>query len=295
MFSKFKLSKNSIGLFNKIAKKGLKEKYGFKEEVSSKPLGWALLGLGVGGLGYLMYNNHKRSADFTKSMIYGGSTVSNDISLQRTKDTLLYFSGSIALTSAMTVLMLRSPTVLRYSYGMAPVLMTIPASMFCLYKMYTLPPAPQNSTTKHLFWLGFNACIAFSLVPIISVSELLVIRDAFLLTSGTFAGLGLVAANSRDDAFLGMSGFLGAGLGGLTAIAIANIFLKSNALFNIWLYGGLALFLGMTMYDMKEVQNRAKRSIYFDPMSQSVGIYLDFVNIFIRLLMILQNRKNNRK
>ena len=82
-----------------------------------------------------------------------------------------------------------------------------------------------------------------------------------------------------------MSGFLGAGLGGLVAIGIANIFLQSNALFNIWLYGGLALFLGFTMYDMKEVQNRAKRSVYFDPMSQSVGVYLDFVNIFIRLLI----------
>ena len=294
MFSKFKLSKNSFGSFNKFVSRGIKSKLGFKEEVSSRPLGWALLGLGIGGLGYVMYNTGVRRGEYTKSMILGGSTVSSDISLQRTKDTLLYFSGGIGMTTAMVAAMLRSPKILSYSFGMMPMLMTIPVSIFCIYKMYTVPPAPENSTVKHLYWLGFNACIAFSLVPLISMAELLVVRDAFVLTSGVFAGLGLVAANARDDSFLGMSGFLGAGLGGLTAIGLANFFLLSNALFNIWLYGGLALFLAMTMYDMKEVQNRAKRSVYFDPMSQSIGVYLDFVNIFVRLLYILQNKKNKK-
>jgi len=272
--------------------KGYQRKLGFKERVSSAPLGYLLTGLGVGGLSYIMWNTHKRSAELTRSMIAGGSTVGKDISLKRTRDTMLYFTGSLVSTSLMVTGMLRSPTILRWSYGWGPLLMTLPVSFFCMYKMYTTPPTPQNSIRKHLYWLGFNAAIAFSLVPIISVSELVVLRDAFLLTSGAFGGLGLVAYNARDDAFLGMSGLLGAGLGGIAAIGIANIFLQSNALFNVWLYGGLALFLAFVLYDMKEVQNRAKRSLYFDPMSESVKVYLDFINIFVRLVYILQNRKN---
>lgn len=292
MFSKFGNKLNIPPKFNKFVYKGYQQKLGFKERISSAPLGYLLTGLGVGGLGYVMYNSHKRSAEFTKSMIAGGQTVAKDLSLKRTRDTLLYFSGSLATTSLMVAGMLRNPTILRWSYGMGPLLLTLPLSFLCIYKMYTTPPTPQNSLMKHAFWLGFNATMAFSLVPIISMSELVVIRDAFLLTSGAFGGLGLVAYNARDDAFLGMSGLLGAGLGGIAAIGIANIFLQSNALFNIWLYAGLGLFLAFVLYDMKEIQNRAKRSLYFDPMSESVKVYLDFINIFVRLVYILQNRKN---
>jgi FtsH-binding integral membrane protein len=198
------------------------------------------------------------------------------------------------MTAAMTGLMLRSPTILKYSSGWAGIFMTLPGSFFCIYKMYSIPYAPQNQGEKKAYWLGFNSLMAFSLVPLVYAAEMLVIRDAFLITSGCFAGLGLITKNSRDDAFLGMSGFLGAGLGAITALSLANIFLQTNALFNIWLYGGLALFLGFTLYDMKTVQVRAQRSAHFDPMTQSLGVYLDFLNIFIRLVYILQGKKNKK-
>jgi FtsH-binding integral membrane protein len=292
MFSKFtKFAKFSTNFDNQK----IKQWKGLKEVASSRTLGLALAGLGAGGLAYLMWNAESKNAQMTKSMIAGGSLVSRDISLQRTKSTLTYFAGSVAMTSAMVFGMLRSQTILRYSLGWTPLLVGLPLSIFSMYKLRTTPASPDNTVSKHLFWGLFNSCIAFSLVPIISMSHALVIRDAFLVTSGAFGGLGLVAMNARDDAFLGMSGFLGAGLGCIGAIGIANIFLQSNALFNVWLYGGLALFLAYVLYDMKQIQNKAKRSAYFDPMSESVGVYLDFVNIFIRILMIMNNRNNNRK
>lgn len=292
MFSKFtKFAKFSTRFDNQ----NVKPWKGLKEVASSKTLGLALAGIGAGGLAYLMWNAESRNAQVTKSMIARGSTVNRDISLQRTKNTLSYFAGSVTMTSAMVFGMLRSPTILKYSFGWTPLIVGLPLSIFSIYKLRTTPSTPDNSVGKHLLLGLFNSCIAFSLVPIISMSHVLVIRDAFLVTSGAFAGLGLVAMNARDDAFLGMSGFLGAGLGCIAAIGIANIFLQSNALLNVWLYGGLALFLAYVLYDMKEIQNKAKRSVYFDPMSESVGIYLDFVNIFVRILMIMNNRNNNRK
>jgi FtsH-binding integral membrane protein len=289
MFSKFtKFAKFST----KFDNQGVKQWKGLKEVASSTTLGLALTGLGAGGLAYLMWNAESRDAKLTKSMIAGGSMVSQDISLQRTKSTLIYFAGSVAMTSALVFGMLRSPTILKYSFGWSPLVIGLPLSFLSMYKIRSTPTTPENSVSKHVFWGLFNSCVAFSLVPIISMSHALVIRDAFLVTSGAFAGLGLVAFNARDDAFLGMSGFLGAGLGCIAAIGIANIFLQSNALFNVWLYGGLALFLAYVLYDVKQIQNKAKRSAYFDPMSESVGVYLDFVNIFVRILMIMNNKKN---
>jgi FtsH-binding integral membrane protein len=289
-----KLSKFSTSTmsFQKYSSRGFRERFGIKEKLSSPGLGYALLGIGIGGLGYLMYTNGQKRSALTKSMIGSGHQVSTDISLRRTQQTLMYFSGGLGLTTAMVAGMLRSNKILQMSNRMLPVLLTLPVSIFCMYQMYRTPNTPENQVQKHLYWLGFNACISFTLVPLIFASELVVIRDAFLLTSGSMAGLGLIAWNAKDDAFLGMQGILGAGLGGLVAVSIANIFLQSTALHNIWLYGGLALFLAFVLHDMKEIQNRAKYSPYFDPMAQSVGVYLDFVNIFMRLLMIMQGKKN---
>jgi FtsH-binding integral membrane protein len=291
MFSKFsfKLKSNQ---FNKFVKKGYIQK--FSEQKSSANLGIILTGAAASGLAYLMWNNSRIRGEISKSLIAAGATVSQDLSLKRTKDTLLYFSGGIAITSLMVAGMMRSPSIMRFSSRIFPLLLTIPLNFFFIYKIYNTPYTPENRIEKHLYWVAFNSSIAFSLVPLIAFAELLVVRDAFLLTSGVFAGLGLVAVNARDDAFLGMSGFLGAGLGGLMVVGLANIFLQSNALMNIWLYGGLALFTALLLYDMKEIQNRAKRSVYFDPISQSLGIYLDFINIFTRILMILQNKKNKK-
>jgi len=299
MFSKFstftKLGKFPTNLgFQKVISRGMKEKLGFKEQSSSRVLGYGLLGLAAGGLGYLMYNSGKQRAEFQKSLLVGGTTVSKDLALARTKHTLLYLAGGITMTSVMVAGMLRSPTILRWSSGWAPLLVSLPVGFFCIYKMYSTPYTPQNQFEKHLYWIGFNAAISFSMVPLIAMTELVVIRDAFILTAGLFGGLGLVSYNSRDDAFLGMSGILGAGLGGIAAIGVANIFLQSNALFNIWLYAGLALFLGFVLHDMKEIQIRAGRSAYFDPMTNSIGVYLDLINIFQRLLIILQSRKNRK-
>ena len=301
MFSKFSKFGQGLGSgmkFHNILSRGirqqLKNKLGSETQTGPSTLSMVLLGLGVGGLGYLCWNSAQRESSHTRALISSGASVSNEVALQRTKDTMMYFSGSIAITGAMSGLMLRSPTILKYSFGWAGLLLTLPGSFFCIYKMYTIPYAHKNQVEKKAYWLGFNALMAFSLVPIVYSAELLVLRDAFLITSGCFAGLGLITKNSRDDAFLGMSGFLGAGLGALVALSFANIFFQSNAIFNIWLYGGLALFLGYTLYDMKTVQVRAQRAAYFDPMTQSLGVYLDFINIFIRLVYILQGKKNKK-
>lgn len=254
----------------------------------SKNVGYFLLGAGTIGLGLLSYNLHNQSAQYTKSLLFSPS-VSNHISTQRIKDTMLYFSGGLILTAGVGSAMLRNPRFLMYSTSLWSLLFTLPASFFFMYKLRTTDQS--NVIAKHLYMVGFNSVMAFNLLPILAFTELVILRDALLLTSGCFAGLGYTAYMSRNDAFLGMSGMLGAGLGGLIAISIGNIFFNNPILFNLWLYGGMALFLGLSLYDLKTIQLRANKAYHFDPMSESVGIYMDFINIFIRMTMILQNRK----
>ena len=288
MFSKFSKTIKP-NLFYKSVSKGFRQRLNFKETSTSQLLGYTLLGIGVGGMSLLMFRMGRGSE--AKHLIATGQVVAPSVSVQRTKSTLQYFAGSVGMTAGMTALMLRSPKIVQLTYGWPFAIASFAISMFSIYKIMTIPYDDAHLAQKHFYYLLFNGAMAASLTPLIAISEMMVVRDAFLLTSGTFGGLGLIAWRSRDDAFLGMSGFLGAGLGAIATIGIANIFLQSTALFNIWLYGGLVLFTGLTLYDMKEIQIKAQRSITFDPIRQSITAYLDFINLFIRILMIMNNQK----
>jgi FtsH-binding integral membrane protein len=67
----------------------------------------------------------------------------------------------------------------------------------------------------------------------------------------------------------------------------------------IYLYGGLAVFGGLTLYDVQKVQHRARLAerglIKKDTVNESIKLELDFINIFVRMVQILGNRQNNRK
>jgi FtsH-binding integral membrane protein len=60
------------------------------------------------------------------------------------------------------------------------------------------------------------------------------------------------------------------------------------------MYGGVALFSGFVLYDTNKLVDRARALPvgYFDPASESVGIYLDAINLFVRIAQILGNNRS---
>lgn len=86
-------------------------------------------------------------------------------------------------------------------------------------------------------------------------------------------------------------GMLGMALAGLIGINLVSIFWPSPALFNIWLYGGVLLFSAFTMFDIQKIIHHAKTQRVYDPINESLRIYLDFINLFQHILIILGQRK----
>ena len=67
---------------------------------------------------------------------------------------------------------------------------------------------------------------------------------------------------------------------------------------NIWLYGGLAVFGGFTLYDVQRILHHARQAergmVKRDAVNESISLELDFINIFVRMVQILgmqQRRK----
>ena len=80
-------------------------------------------------------------------------------------------------------------------------------------------------------------------------------------------------------------------LGGLFVAPGTALF---SGLHTIYMYGGLVLFGGYLLYDTQKIIHHAENMSYYDPVNMSIGIYLDTINIFIRILYLLAG-SNNRK
>lgn len=107
-----------------------------------------------------------------------------------------------------------------------------------------------NWVAKNLLFAGWVGLVSTSLVPLIHMYSMPILFDAAMATGVTIASLGAVAYFSPSQQFLNMGGVLSLGLGGMLGISLLSMFNPmSAALYNVWLYGGLALFSGFVLYD----------------------------------------------
>ncbi len=111
-------------------------------------------------------------------------------------------------------------------------------------------------------------------------------------------GLSVVATTAPSEKFLNMSGPLAIGLGLVFAASLGSIFFPPVAgsrlglsLYSVSIYGGLVLFSMFLLYDTQRIVKKAEHSMHFDPVNESISVYMDILNIFIRLATIMGNNK----
>lgn len=159
---------------------------------------------------------------------------------------------------------------------------------------------PSNTVLKYSSLALFNGVVAFTLTPLVLLGGPLLIRAA-AMTGGIVGSLCLVAANSPSDTYLTWAGPLAMGLGGVVISSLGAAFLPSMAvasvLHQVSLYGGLVLFSGFVLFDTARIVEAAKNAPAdkFDPVGASISVYMDVINIFIRIASIMAMGGNRRK
>ena len=84
---------------------------------------------------------------------------------------------------------------------------------------------------------------------------------------------------------------LSLGLAGLIGVSLVNMFYPSSLLMNLSMYGGLMLFGAFVLYDIQRINMAARQKPTWDPINESMGIYLDAINIFTKFVMIFMSNK----
>ena len=117
---------------------------------------------------------------------------------------------------------------------------------------------------------------------------------AFALTTGVFSVMSVIGYTTKRD-LSGLGTMLTIGLFGVIIAMVINWFIGSNAISWIITLVALPIFLGLTVYETKQVKELAmEAAMQGDETAASrvaimgaVGLYVAFLNIFLILLRIL--------
>ncbi|KAG2203923.1 hypothetical protein INT47_007506 [Mucor saturninus] len=153
-----------------------------------------------------------------------------------------------------------------------------------------------------LFWkarsfpLNYGLLAIFTLLEAHAVGTIVtfykqtIVLQALLITLGVFIGLTLFTLQSKWD-FTGLGPFLYAGIWILLIAGIVQIFLPFSKGVQLALaVGGVIIFSGYILFDTYLIFNKYSPEDYI---MASVSLYLDIINLFLRILEILRLTDDN--
>lgn len=213
----------------------------------------------------------------------------------RIAKTYAYLGGSIAITGAATFVLLSRGMLPRVmNYGMAASIGLMAATWGSIMLTQSID-YHQNPVGKHLAWAATNGLIGLSLVGLCGIAGGAIVQQAALITGCIVGSMSCAAMVAPSDQFLKMGPYLGVGLGVVIAASLGGMFFPSSTLLmNVSLYGGLGLFGLMAAHDTQRVLHDAQVAARFDPIGEQMGLYLDAINIFVRVVQILMMQQKRR-
>ncbi|OWF41019.1 growth hormone-inducible transmembrane protein-like isoform X2 [Mizuhopecten yessoensis] len=220
---------------------------------------------------------------------------------QRIRATYMYFGGSVALTAMSAMAVVRTPALM--NLAMKNSWLAIGASFAAMIGTGMLCrsiPYKEGLGAKQLAWMLHSGVIGMVIAPISLMGGPLLMRAAWY-TAGVVGGLSTLAMCAPSEKFLNMGAPLTIGLGMVIVSSLGTMFFPpatalGAGLYSISVYGGVVLFGMFLLYDTQKIIKNAEHHpsyspVPYDPVNQSIGIYLDTINIFIRLAMILGNNR----
>ncbi|ETE69022.1 Growth hormone-inducible transmembrane protein [Ophiophagus hannah] len=164
----------------------------------------------------------------------------------------------------------------------------------------------ESPFPKHAAWMLHAGVMGAVVAPLTLLGGPLIIRAAWY-TAGIVGGLSAVAMCAPSEKFLNMGAPLGLGLGLVLVSSVGSMFLPPTSvlgagMYSVAVYGGLVLFSLFLLHDTQHVIRRAESQPYlvvgvrkYDPINACMGIYMDTLNIFIRVATMLASGGGRKK
>jgi FtsH-binding integral membrane protein len=151
-------------------------------------------------------------------------------------------------------------------------------------------------TAMLLFWL-YAAVMGLSLGGIFLVYTGTSIARVFFITAATYGAMSLYGYTTKTD-LSGFGSFLLMGLIGIVIASLVNLFIGSNTLQFVISIIGVIVFVGLTAYDTQRIKQMYLESDTAEVADKkavlgALALYLDFINLFMMLLQLFGQRREN--
>lgn len=259
----------------------------------------ALLGGGTAGLSYMLWKSMEANRAVSPAMpmhqdrmttstyVRPQATIHNPIVQSRVQNALAYFGCGLGLTG-LSVALFRY-TSLAHMHPLMLFIPTIAAMIGTQYLDYH-----TQGPIKHVTWGAFCGLEGLLMSPLINMAGMPLVYNALAATGVMMGLLGYYAYSTPTNDFLSWRGGLTVGLCGLIGTSLVNMFWPSPLMSNLIVYGGLMLFGGFVLYDTQKLLQNAMTMNQWDPINESIKIYLDAIIIFQKFLFIFMSNKRKR-
>jgi FtsH-binding integral membrane protein len=210
----------------------------------------------------------------------------------------LWMALGLLLTTGVALFVTTSEAALNFIFGSPLVFWGFIIGEFILVIAVTAAAAKLSPGTALALFFAYAALngATFSIIFLVYTGDSIIMT--FGIAAVLFAVMSVIGFTTKQDLtrwgpilFMGLIGFV---IG-----TVANIFLASSALQWILTYAGIAIFLGLTVYDTQRIKTMTLAAIVQDESTavSRVGIlgalrlYLDFINLFLLLLRIFGRRR----
>ncbi len=151
----------------------------------------------------------------------------------------------------------------------------------------------MSAGTATTLFVIYSILMGVFLSVIFVVYQLGTIYAAFFSTAGMFGVMALIGATTKRD-LTRFGSFLMMALIGVFIATFVGMFWANSVITFIWLYVGLLVFLGLTVYEVWVIKKSAGYAQSLSAGGQrkmaivaALSLYLSFINIFVRMLAIL--------
>ena len=122
------------------------------------------------------------------------------------------------------------------------------------------------------------------------------IGDAALISGLSMASLGIVAQNAPSEAFLGWKTAISyLSLAVFLGSALTAAYPGSIAIYSWQMYFGVAMSGALMLMNYQNILKDAKIEPEYDPLSHSIDIYMNFISMFVFMMMILSANENTNQ
>ncbi|XP_051155471.1 probable Bax inhibitor 1 [Leptopilina boulardi] len=177
-------------------------------------------------------------------------------------------------------------------------LMSTLGALGLLFALLCTPDNGKNQKLRLGYLLGFTFLSGLGMGPlleaVISVDPSIVVTS-LLATSLIFVSFSISSLLADRGSWLYLGGPLISLLNLTVLFSFVNLFLRVAILYQIRLYLGLFIMCGFILYDTQLIVEKHRMGSK-DFIMHSLDLFIDFINVFRHLLVLLtQKEQQNRK